>query len=95
MTQESPNQRCEVRFFGNVQGVGFRYTTRHIARRFAIAGYVQNLPDGSVYLVAEGAPEEVDLFLAAVCDRMRPFIRQMTQNRSAATGRLSGFEIRL
>ena len=41
-------------FSGHVQGVGFRYTTRSVASRFAVTGYVRNLPDGRVELVAEG-----------------------------------------
>ncbi len=94
MTDEAKNERCEVRFFGNVQGVGFRYTTQYIAQRFAVTGYVQNMPDGSVYLVAEGKPEEIDLFLAAVDQRMQGYIERTTRKRSDATGRFSRFEIR-
>ena len=47
-----------VLFSGRVQGVGFRYTACHIARHFTVTGYVRNLPDGRVELLAEGNPEE-------------------------------------
>ena len=43
-----------VLFQGHVQGVGFRYATHGLAQRFAVAGYVRNLADGRVELVAEG-----------------------------------------
>ncbi|MBL8829940.1 MAG: acylphosphatase, partial [Planctomycetaceae bacterium] len=46
--------RRRVLFHGRVQGVGFRVTTRSIAQRFAVTGWVRNLPDGSVELLAEG-----------------------------------------
>jgi acylphosphatase len=39
---------------GRVQGVGFRYYTRSMASRLGLRGYVQNLPDGSVRVEAEG-----------------------------------------
>lgn len=46
--------RCEVRFSGRVQGVGFRYTALEMARANGIYGWVRNCPDGSVLLLAEG-----------------------------------------
>lgn len=39
---------------GMVQGVGFRYSAVHQARRLGVKGYVQNLPGGGVEVVAEG-----------------------------------------
>ena len=51
---------------GRVQGVGFRYQTEHVARSFDVTGYVRNLADGRVELMAEGDRDEVCRFLAAV-----------------------------
>jgi acylphosphatase len=47
-----------VRFLvkGIVQGVGFRWFVFREARRLALRGWVRNLPDGSVEVVADGAP---------------------------------------
>jgi acylphosphatase len=59
-----------------VQGVGFRATTERMAQRFAIAGYVRNLQDGTVELVAHGSTAEVDRFLAAVAQRFASFIER-------------------
>jgi len=39
---------------GKVQGVGFRYWTHHTASSLGLLGWVRNLPDGAVELVAEG-----------------------------------------
>jgi acylphosphatase len=85
----------EVLFAGRVQGVGFRYTTRNIAGRFAVTGYVQNLPDGRVRVVAEGAAEEVERFIAAVSVEMAQYIRGVQESTAAATGAYDAFEVRL
>jgi acylphosphatase len=63
-----------VLYSGQVQGVGFRYTAQRIARGYRVAGHVRNLPDGSVELVAEGEPGEVERFLGAVAARMGDYI---------------------
>ena len=55
-----------VHYEGRVQGVGFRYTVKNIAREFEVSGTVANLPDGRVELVASGDPLEVDAFLDAI-----------------------------
>jgi len=48
-----------ITFSGRVQGVGFRFTARRIAFRYDLAGYVKNLPDGSVEMFAQGSPEDI------------------------------------
>jgi len=44
---------------GRVQGVGFRFSTEGEADRLALAGWVRNLPDGTVEVEAEGPPDDV------------------------------------
>jgi acylphosphatase len=44
---------------GRVQGVGFRYFTRDVARREGATGWVRNLPDGSVEALVEGEADAV------------------------------------
>ncbi|QQE13819.1 acylphosphatase [Planctomycetota bacterium] len=62
--------RYTVNYSGRVQGVGFRYTCVEISRRFSVAGYVQNLPNGSVKLVAEGEKSELLTFIETITERM-------------------------
>lgn len=87
-------QRCETVYSGRVQGVGFRYTTKSIAATHKATGYVVNLPDGRVQLVAEGERAELDRFLAAVANRMNAHIRECKVDFRPATGEFSAFEIR-
>jgi acylphosphatase len=53
-------------YHGRVQGVGFRWTTHDIAQRHPVTGFVRNQPDGTVELVAQGAPAAIEAFLAEV-----------------------------
>lgn len=53
---------------GDVQGVGFRWKIREHARHAGLTGYVQNLPNGSVKLIAEG-PETTLEGLKEFCYR--------------------------
>ena len=82
-----------VIYTGQVQGVGFRYTTRRLAANFAVAGYVRNRPDGSVELVVEGPAEEVDRFLEAVTRQMAGYIDAQTVHDESPCG-YQGFVVR-
>lgn len=87
-------ERREVYFSGRVQGVGFRYTTRDIAGRHAVTGFVQNLADGRVLLVAEGVRAELDRLVAAVNAEMARHITAVDSQRRTPSGEFANFEIR-
>jgi len=57
-----------VHYEGRVQGVGFRWTVKNLAREFEVAGTVKNLPDGRVELLVQGDADEVEDFLEAIRD---------------------------
>jgi acylphosphatase len=63
-----------VYFSGTVQGVGFRYTTKRIADRLGVTGWVRNLSDGRVELVAQGADDTLEAFLLALQDEMSGYV---------------------
>ena len=86
--------RARAVFRGQVQGVGFRYSARRVATAYAVTGYVENEPDGSVELVAEGDRSEVEAFIGAVTREMEAFIRKREVGWEAPTGRFDGFGIR-
>ncbi len=57
-------QRVELVISGVVQGVGFRYFTYQKAQQLKVTGWVKNLPDGSVAVVAEGERGELEILIA-------------------------------
>ncbi len=83
-----------VRFSGNVQGVGFRYTACRLAEGFDITGYAQNLPDGRVECLIEAEKREIDAFIQALTDRMAGYIRQTTQQTAPADGSYRSFDVK-
>ncbi|MEO6811701.1 MAG: acylphosphatase [Isosphaeraceae bacterium] len=62
------NERRRTFYRGRVQGVGFRMATRSLARGFAVSGFVRNLEDGRVEVVAEGESDELDRFQDAMAE---------------------------
>lgn len=87
-----PTER--IVFYGRVQGVGFRFTTRGIAKRFAVLGYVRNLPDGTVELVVQGAESEIHGLLGKVSEHFCENLTKVERSRCAPVERFSCFEIR-
>jgi len=79
-------QRYTVHFTGRVQGVGFRYTAQHIAATHDISGFVQNLADGRVLLVAEGESAALDAYLAELTSEMGRHIRDTRIEKCEANG---------
>lgn len=83
-----------VRYSGQVQGVGFRYTAKSVATGFELTGAIRNLPEGSVLLVAEGARAELEAYRAALLAAgLAGFIRDEEVDWSDATNEFRGFEI--
>jgi acylphosphatase len=95
VTEAKRTEQRTVHYEGLVQGVGFRYTARHVAARFRVTGYVRNLPDGRVLLVCEGGTVELDRFLAAVRSAMGRYIEDVEETVGPATGQFRDFGVRL
>jgi len=56
-------QHYNIKISGRVQGVGFRYSARNMAKTYAIKGFVKNDYDGAVYIEAEGDEENLRHFI--------------------------------
>ncbi len=87
-------ERRTIHFRGRVQGVGFRYTAARIAEQFEVTGYVENLPDGRVLLVAEGQASEIDRFIDQLREKMSSHVKDVNSTISPATGEFPHFHIR-
>ena len=84
----------QIFYSGRVQGVGFRYTVKSLARGFELTGTVRNLLDGRVELIAEGARSELEEFRRAIQDsELGHFIRKEDPSWSEAKNEFRGFEI--
>jgi acylphosphatase len=90
---EASSIRLTVAFSGRVQGVGFRYTACRIADDYRVTGFVRNLPDGCVELVAEGPAKQVKSFVEAVRRQMAAYIRRADVCQSSATGQFDRFGV--
>lgn len=85
----------QVFYSGHVQGVGFRYTVKQIAKGFSVIGWVKNLPDGRVELQASGETDELTAFLEAISrSELRAHIRETVTHDRSAPPAARGFEIR-
>lgn len=85
-----------VIFEGRVQGVGFRYATKQLARGFEVSGWVRNLPDGTVELQLQGERDEVDGFLHELSEEsaLAHHIKNMYVEPTEPVAEVSGFTIR-
>jgi acylphosphatase len=77
-----------------VQGVCFRMYTAAEARSLGVSGWVKNLPDGTVEVLAEGSTEKV-MALVAWCRHgpSHATVTKMLDEYLEPTGELCGFEI--
>ncbi len=53
-------------FYGNVQGVGFRYRAYYEAGKLGLSGWVRNLYDGTVEMEAQGEEERIHALVWAL-----------------------------
>jgi len=87
--------RAQISVRGIVQGVNFRWYTQRRADGLHLMGYVRNMPDGSVLVVAEGARGELDALIEAL--RVGPsaaVVETVQVEWHAPSGEFDRFEVR-
>lgn len=86
---------AEIIIKGMVQGVGYRYFTQRLARRYNLTGYVKNLPNGNVLCEAEGEEGLVRDFIKEL--KIGPSFSRVTGSSVNTSTELYGyrfFEVR-
>ena len=85
--------RKKITFYGQVQGVGFRYVANLIAEKYGLSGWVKNNKDGSVTLVGEGIEESINEML----DYLKKFFKENIdelEEKEEPEEKLTSFEIK-
>ena len=95
-SEEKTIPKCvKATVIGRVQGVGFRYFTQEIARRYGIVGWVRNNYNGNVEIYAEGSDVTLQAFLKEI--RKGPsasHVRNVNVQWQSAQNKYSSFVIR-
>jgi acylphosphatase len=81
-------------FSGRVQGVGFRAATQRLARGSGVDGFVQNLPDGRVEVVATAEASSIDRLVVRLKGLFAGGISEIQRMPDVAVEEFSGFHIR-
>lgn len=83
----------KIVFSGRVQGVGFRFTALNIASRYELKGYVRNLPDDDVEMVAQGPAETIDECVRDLQDSFVGSISHIDIEEATPDPKLTDFRI--
>lgn len=87
------SKRFRIRFYGRVQGVGFRYTAYHTAQSLNLTGWVENEFDGTVLCEVQGERAAVDEFLGRLTNARYIRIDDMDIKELGLINSERGFEI--
>lgn len=96
MAKQTPaHTRLQAIVHGRVQGVSFRYYTERRARDLGLSGYVRNLRDGTVEVVAEGHRPALEQLLAFLHAGPRSaFVTKVDTKWPAPTNEFDRFKVR-
>lgn len=86
-------KRIEVFYSGLVQGVGFRFSVERLASTLDIKGFVRNLSDGRVEIIAEGKEEDLKGLLNSIDKNFKSYIRDLAISWLEPTGEFKEFGI--
>ena len=86
-------RRIQAYYSGMVQGVGFRFTAEKLAGDLEVRGWVKNLRDGRVEIVAEAEEGALKDFLGRIEQSLSHYIRDADVKWQEPTGEFSEFRI--
>jgi len=86
--------RLALTFYGDVQGVGFRYRAEYAAAAFGVTGFVENLPDDTVFMEAQGTEEAIRRMIDRISAGTFVDIRDIRKKRIPVESGEYGFRVR-
>ena len=87
--------RVDATIHGEVQRVGYRYIVQDTARRLGVKGYVQNMPDGTINVIAEAPKDAIQKFIEAIRIKEPPIdVERIQATYSEPTGEFKYFTIK-
>jgi acylphosphatase len=86
-------KQLHVYYSGKVQGIGFRYTIQDIASSFKVCGWVKNLSDSRVEVLAEAEEDTLGSFLKQINQRFSRYIKEANVEWQPASGEFRDFLI--
>jgi len=86
-------KRLHLYYSGRVQGVGFRYTVQDIANQEKVSGWVKNLDDARVEVVAEAEESVLNNFLQEIHEHFSRYIEDINIEWHPASGEFRDFQI--
>ncbi|MDD2680416.1 MAG: acylphosphatase [Candidatus Omnitrophica bacterium] len=87
-------KQAHAYYSGQVQGIGFRFTAERIAEEMGIVGWVSNLSDGRVELVAEANVDSLNDFLSQLNNIFKRYIQDINISWESASGEFKDFGIK-
>jgi len=88
-------QRAEITVRGDVQAVGYRYAVRKTATKLSIQGYAQNMPDGTVKIIAEAPKNAIQKFIETIRVKEPPItVEHIEAKYTKPTGEFKFFAIK-
>jgi len=87
-------KQVRVVYSGRVQGVGFRFTAQSIAGALNITGWVKNLSDGRVEILAEGEEEALKDYLSRIQKYFHNYIQDININWQEANNNFKDFGVK-
>ena len=85
--------QAHIFYSGTVQGIGFRYTTSEMAQELGLCGWVKNLPDGRVEIVAEGKKNVIEQLMQEVEKHFGGYIKNKQMDFSPPQNKFKDFQI--